>query len=97
MWLLIIIVGVLFAAPFYVGLLPPPNATTVVRIRPDGIRVTKGRLKPHAKEHVAEILAGVKVTRGFIAIAPDKRVTFSPGVPKGVRQQLRNVLLNQWA
>jgi len=98
MW--IIAIGGLLALAFlaiWFGFVPPPNAGTLIQIRKGTVRVTRGRLKPHAKEHVIEILSEVRVSRGFIAVTADNRVAFSRGIPSAVHQRLRNVLLNQWA
>lgn len=76
------------------ALLAPLSARTFIRIC-DGVpHVTRGRLDPRAREHVAEILRLSAVRSGYIAITSQPRVIFSWRIPKGVRQQLRNVLLS---
>ena len=98
MWLIIIaILGALIYWITQSGLVPPPNATTVIQIRTGELRVTRGRIPPHAREHVTDILADAKVTRGFIAMTRSRKVIFSRHIPQAIRQQLRNVLMNQWA
>jgi hypothetical protein len=77
------------------GLVPPPHANTILRIGLNGIRTTRGSLRPHAREHLTEILLEAQVSRGFIAITPANRVVFSRNIPVAVHQRLRNVLLNQ--
>jgi hypothetical protein len=79
------------------GFVPPPNASTLLHFREGAVRVTRGSIAPHAREHVSEILSGAGVLRGFIGITPSQHVAFSRHIPAEVRQRLRNVLLNQWA
>ena len=97
MWTLIIggLVSVV-AASVWLGFLPPPHATTLIRISGGQLYVTRGGLKAHAKQDVSEILRDAGVSHGFIAIARRNRVTFSRRIPTTVHQRLRNVLLNQW-
>jgi hypothetical protein len=83
-------------AVVWLGFVPPPHANLVVRIREGMVVAGRGRLKPHAKEHVSDILNEAGVTSGFIAITPGNRVFFSRSIPGAVHQRLRNVLLNQW-
>jgi hypothetical protein len=45
---------------------------------------------------VSHVLEDASVKGGFIAITSQNRVRFSAGIPPGVRQRLRNVLLNRW-
>jgi hypothetical protein len=85
-----------FAAVQY-GIIPPPYATTLIRISGARLNVKKGRLRSEVKESVAEILREVEVSSGFIAITSENRVRFSRSVPPAIRQRLRNVLLNQWS
>jgi len=97
MWL--IPIACLFAlgiAAVWFGFVPPPNASTLLHVRQGAIRVKRGTLKPHAKEHVSEILSEAGVSRGFIAVTSGNRVAFSRHIPASVHQKLRNVLLNQW-
>lgn len=79
------------------GILPPPNAITVVHVRKGVFSVTKGKLRPHARDDAKQILAEAGVTKGFVAITKDNRVVFSREIPQEIHQRLRNVLLNQWA
>ena len=97
MWLAIILclVAVAFAAVAF-GLVPPPHASTLVHVRHGSTRVTRGKLRPEAREQVREILEEVGVARGFVAVTPGNRVAFSWHIPNTVHQRLRNVLLNQW-
>jgi hypothetical protein len=88
----------LFAfAAVSLGYVPPPHASTLLRIRAGALHVARGRLQPHAREHVAEILLEVGISRGFVAVTPTNRVTFSRNIPAAIHQRLRNVLLNQWS
>lgn len=97
-WLLpILSLAGLASAAISFGFVPPPHASTLMHFRSGTIRVTRGRLKPHAKEHVTEILSEAGVSKAFIAITSNNRVTFSRRIPSAVHQRLRNVLLNQWA
>jgi hypothetical protein len=97
-WILIIGCVVLaWLAAIGLGFLPPPHATTLVYLRKGSLEVRRGRLKPHAREHVTDILQEAGVLRGFIAITSENRVYFSNRIPAAFHQRLRNVLLNQWA
>jgi hypothetical protein len=97
MWILIIggLVSVV-AASVWLGFLPPPHATTLIRISGGQLQVSRGGLKAHAKLDVSEILHDAGVSHGFIAITRHNRVSFSRRIPATVHQGLRNVLLNQW-
>lgn len=98
MWLIAILpVALLAFAAIALGFVPPPHASTLLQVRAGAIRVTRGRILPHAREHVTEILSEAGVAKGFIAILPNNRVAFSRQIPAEVHQRLRNVLLNQWA
>lgn len=79
------------------GLLPPPRAATLIRVRSGKPRVIRGPMRPDATEQVGAILRGAGVSRGFIAITSQNRVAFSRTIPARVHQRLRNVILNQWA
>lgn len=92
----IICLAVAAFAAVGVGLVPPPNASTLLYVRSGSIRVARGNLRPHAREHVLEILSGAEISAGFIAITAGNRVVFSRRIPATVHQRLRNVLLNQW-
>jgi len=81
----------------WLGFVPPPNARLLIKIRGGSVRVARGSLKAHAREHVTEILSEIGINRGFIAVSADNRVAFSRQIPVAVHQRLRNVLLNQWA
>ena len=78
------------------GFVPPPNASILVRVSAGSIRVVRGTLRFHAREHLADILTDAKVSKGFIAISAGNKVTFSRTIPAAIHQRLRNVLLNQW-
>jgi hypothetical protein len=96
MWLLILVVVLVVAAlPFLLRLLPPPIASTLVRIANDRILVRKGAVRPYAKDQTMEILRASGITEGWIAILPGNRVVFSRSIPDVTHQRLRNVLLNQ--
>jgi hypothetical protein len=88
--------AIAFAAVWF-GFVPPPHAKTILRIGLDGICATRGSLRPHAREHLTEILSEARVSKGFIAVTSADRVVFSRNIPTAVHQRLRNVLLNQWA
>ena len=74
-----------------------PHASIIIRVHSGGLRVTRGKLRPHARNDVADILSEAGIVRGFIAITPDQRVSFSRHIPSPIHQRLRNVLVNQWA
>src|SRR5262245_25712915 len=96
MWL-IPIAGVILLALAAIGLgfVPPPLANTLVRVQNGEVHVSRGRLKPYARDHVHEILSEAGVSNGYIAITAGNRVMFSRQIPSSVHQRLRNVLLNQ--
>jgi hypothetical protein len=96
MWLLIIL-GLIAAAALsvWLGLVPPPHAATLIRIKHGQLHLRKGQLRAYAKDHASEILASAGVSSGFIAITPQNSVVFSRQIPPAIRQRLRNVLLNQ--
>jgi hypothetical protein len=96
MWVLVIL-GLLAAAALsvWLGLVPPPNAATLIRIKGGQLHLRKGQLRAYAKDHASEILAGAGVSGGFIAITSQNSVIFSRQIPTAIRQRLRNVLLNQ--
>lgn len=79
------------------GFIPPPHATTLIRIRDGTVSIRRGRVQSHAREHIADILRDAGVSTGYIAITPENWVAFSRRIPPGLHQRLRNVLLNQWA
>ena len=81
-------------APFWFGILPPPNARCLIRIRNGGSFVLGESLPRHVMISVAEVLQDRGIKKGFIAITRDSRVKFSYHIPKTVHQRLRNVLLN---
>ncbi len=95
MWL-VVVIGLAMVAFFVAssGLIPPVNATTVVRIRGGRLLVQKGRVGGQAKELLTDVLREAGVSNGFMAILPDKRITFSRQIPAAIQQRLRNVLLN---
>jgi len=96
----IIVIGGLVGLAFlavWLGFVPPPHASTLIWIREGVVDVRRGRVSPHAREHVADILREAGVSKGYIAITPENWVAFSRRIPSGIHQRLRNVLLNQWA
>jgi hypothetical protein len=96
----LLLIGCIVALAFAVvqcGIIPPPYATTLMRIKGDKLTVKKGRLRSEAKDSLAEILREANVSSGFIAITSDNRVKFSRSIPPAIRQRIRNVLLNQWS
>jgi hypothetical protein len=97
MWPAIIVGAVAFGfALVWLGFVPPPHAAILIRIRAGRAQLTKGRLRSDVVASVSHILEDARMSRGFIAITSQNRVMFSANVPPGVRQRLRNVLLNRW-
>jgi hypothetical protein len=95
--MLFLVIVVLLLAAFslvWLGFVPPPNTSTLIRIRDGSLQVSRGNLRPHVKEHVSDILRDAKVTKGFIAITSSNRLMFSRRIPARVHQRLRNVILN---
>ena len=94
-----IIVGIVLAGllAVWLGFVPPPYATTLIRIRDGELQVRRGRLQGLAREHISDILRDAGVSRGFIAITSANWVVFSRQIPRAIHQRLRNVILNQWA
>ena len=96
MWIWIIggsVLAGLLAVRF--GLLAPPHATTLVRIRDGKLRIRRGNMLPYAKGQVADVLREAGVSSCFIAVVPGNRVVFSRAIPSTVHQRLRNIILNQ--
>lgn len=77
-----------------IGLLPSPFSRTTIRIRNGQIRIAGADLPSRAREHVADVVREAGLHGGFIAVSKARRVTFSRGIPEGIRQRLRNILLN---
>lgn len=97
MWLAVIVgVVALGFALIWLGFIPPPQAAILIRIRAGRAEVTKGRLRADTLASVSHVLEHAGVNRGFIALTSQDRVHFSANIPAGVRQRLRNVLLNRW-
>ena len=95
--IVILTVGILAlagGAAIWFGFVPRPGASTLIHIRNGALRVKRGQLRGHSREHVAEILRDSKVATGFIAITHENRVRFSRQIPAALHQRLRNVLLN---
>jgi hypothetical protein len=90
-----VLVGLAFLAVWQ-GFLPPPHATTLIRIRDGMVQVRRGKVRPETKEHIADIMRDVGVADGYIAITPGNWVAFSRRIPPAIHQRLRNVVLNQW-
>jgi hypothetical protein len=80
----------------WLGFVPPPHAAILLRIRAGRAQLTKGRLRSDTLASVSHVLEDAGVSRGFIALTSQDRVNFSANIPAGVRQRLRNVLLNRW-
>jgi hypothetical protein len=77
------------------GLLAPPHATTLIRIREGKVHIRRGSMLPYAREQVADALREAGVSSCFIAVVPGSRVVFSRTIPSRLHQRLRNVILNQ--
>jgi hypothetical protein len=97
MWpaLIVAVVALGFAA-VWLGFVPPPQAAILIRIRAGQAQLARGRLRSDVLASVSHVLEDARVKGGFIAITSQDRVRFSVGIPPGVRQRLRNVLLNRW-
>jgi hypothetical protein len=91
---LVIVAAVVFGLPIGLGIFPPWNATTVIRIRAGKIAMKRGQLRGQVRDDLEEVLGGAGVKSGFIALTSESRVHFSRNVPEAIRQRLRNVLLN---
>lgn len=97
MWPIIILgIAAIVYGAIELGFVPPPHASVLLYFRSGRLRVARGKIRPHANEHVTDILNEAGVAKAFIAITPGNRVKFSRSIPESVRQRLRNVLLNQW-
>ena len=77
------------------GYVPPPYAGTLIRVRNGAVDVSRGHVRSAARQYVADILRDAGVSRGYIAVTSEDSVEFSKTIPEGIRQRLRNVLLNQ--
>jgi len=97
MWLAIVVGVAAFAfAVVRLGFVPPPHAAILIRIRAGRAQVSKGRLRADTLVSVSHVLEDARVNRGFVALTSRDRVHFSANIPAGIRQRLRNVLLNRW-
>lgn len=76
------------------GFIPSPLAETVVRFRAGRVSLKRGALRGQVCEDLAEVLTGAGVSRAFICINNQGRVSFSHSIPPTLHQRLRNVLLN---
>jgi hypothetical protein len=94
-WLLTGIAGAtLWFLTMLFGVVPPPDAKILIKIRHGQLRVTRGQVRAQSREFVVDILRQANVTNGFIAITYYKRAAFSRNIPRDTQQRLRNVLLN---
>jgi hypothetical protein len=76
------------------GILPPPHAALLIRIRGGQLKIARGQLHAQAREFIAGILREAGIAKGFIAMTPGGSILFSPNIPASTRQRIRNVLLN---
>ena len=76
------------------GYLPPPYAGTLIRVRNGAVDVSRGHVRSAARQFVADILRDGGVSNGYIAVMSGDSIAFSRTIPEGIRQRLRNVLLN---
>lgn len=91
---ILIVVGLAWWLLVGVGLLPSPFSRTTIRIRNGQIRIAGADLPSRAREHVADVVREAGLHGGFITMSKARRVIFSRGIPEGIRQRLRNILLN---
>ena len=91
---ILILVGLAWWLLVGIGLLPSPFSRTTIRIRNGQIRIAGADLPSRAREYVADVVREAGLQGGFIAVSKARRVTFSRGIPEGIRQRLRNILLN---
>ena len=97
MWLAVLVgIALVVFGAIQMGLVPPPGANVLLRIRNGEPRVVRGSLHPHVTDHIAEVLSSENVMRGWIAILPNSRTVCSRAIPPAARQRVRNVLVNQW-
>jgi hypothetical protein len=69
-----------------------------IRVAAGCLRVTNGKVTADLQEQAAEIFDQWKIRQGWIAgvgRGRGLRLTFSPSVPPGCRQQLRNLWTNR--
>jgi len=96
MWLLVVSGMILISLGMIAfGFVPPLTAETLICFRNGAVVVTRGKLLPHAKSAIAEVLGEAGVINGFIAVVAGPRVRFSRNIPTTIHQRLRNILLNQ--
>ena len=77
------------------GVVPPPSARLLVRVRNRALDIRRGALRAHARDNLAEILREGAVSRGFIAVTAGNKVYFSRSIAPAFHQRIRNVILNQ--
>jgi len=96
MWWLLTVIAI--AAAWLLAVLldfiPPPHAKILIKIHEGQFKVTRGRLRAQPREFVLDILQQAGITSGHIAVTYYNRAAFSRNFPNGVRQRIRNVLLN---
>ena len=68
---------------------------TYILIDDGTLRLRKGWVPPRALSALADLLRDAGVSRGHIALSPDRRVSVSWHVPPALHQQIRNVLLSE--
>ena len=76
------------------GYVPPPYASALIRVRNGAVDVSRGHVRSAARQFVADILRDGGVSNGYIAVMSGNSIAFSRTIPEGIRQRLRNVLLN---
>ena len=91
---LVVLLVVIFSC-IELGVFPSPFSRILVRVRGGQILVEKGSLPGRAKDFLVDVLKNSGGARGFISVSSQGRVRFSSGIPGAVRQQVRNILLNQ--
>ncbi len=96
MWLLVptVIIAAAWLLAVKFDFVPPLSSKILIKIHNQQLRVTRGQLRAQPREFVSDILQQAGITHGYIAITYYNHAAFSRNIPTGIRQRLRNVILN---
>jgi len=92
--LIAVAVAILGLLAVLLHFVPPPHAKVLIKIRDQQLKVTRGQVRAQSREFISDILQQAGITSGRIAITYYNRAAFLRNIPVGIRQRLRNVLLN---
>jgi hypothetical protein len=73
--------------------IPPAGMDTLIVIQGTGVSIKRGHFRPPVLADVRALVSDARIGKGWIGIT-HRRVAFSRSIPMGLRQKLRNVILN---